>query len=335
MIVEMNQDATADQIGEISKSIEAEGFRAQVMRVNGHSNIGIIGKPQEEMARKLEKIPGVKQVIPEHEPFTSRAFRAEDTIIRVKKAVIGEGTFTIMAGPCAVETADQVMKAARHVVAQGGTVLRGGAFKPRTSPYSFQGLGEEGLKYLKAAGDETGLAIVTEAMGPAEVELVARYADIVQIGSRNVQNFRLLEAAGRQDKPVLLKRGMMSTIDEYLQAAEYIMSCGNPNVILCERGIRTFEKQTRNTLDISAVPVIKKLSHLPVIIDPSHATGVREYVSPLARAAVAVGADGILVEVHPDPDQALCDGDQSLKLDEFTTLVRQIKGLAREMGKEL
>jgi 3-deoxy-7-phosphoheptulonate synthase len=337
MIVVMNHGATLKEIGAVIKAIEAEGLKAQVSKTDGQSTVGIIGKPREDLSRKLEQMPGVERAIPVHYPFklASRAFHPADTKIRVGRAVIGEGNFTVMAGPCAVESAEQVMKTARHVAGNGGSVLRGGAFKPRTSPYSFQGLGEEGLKYLKAASEETGLAIVTEAMGPDEIELVGRYADIIQIGARNVQNFRLLDKAGRQDKPVLLKRGMMSTIEEYLQAAEYIMSCGNPNVILCERGIRTFEKYTRNTLDISAIPVIKRLSHLPVIVDPSHACGVREYVAPLSRASVAVGADGIIIETHPEPEKAMSDGKQSLTFDQFTALMKEIEALSRDMGKEL
>jgi 3-deoxy-7-phosphoheptulonate synthase len=335
MIVVMSPGATLKEIGAVIQAVEAEGLKAQMSKQEAQSTVGILGEPADTLGPRLEKMPGVERVVSVVHSFkiSSRAYRPEDTRVRVGQITIGEGTFTVMAGPCAVESAEQVMRTARHVAAAGAAVLRGGAFKPRTSPYSFQGLGEEGLKHLQAASRETGLSVVTEAMGPGEVELVVRYADILQIGARNMQNFRLLEAAGRQPKPVLLKRGLSSTVEELLLAAEYVMACGNPNVILCERGIRTFEKFTRNTLDISAVPVIKRLSHLPVIVDPSHAAGVREYVAPLARAAVAVGADGVIIEAHPEPEKALCDGKQSLTLDDFDGLMRDLRVLARDMGK--
>jgi 3-deoxy-7-phosphoheptulonate synthase len=337
MIIVMMPTATLKDIGNVIKTIEAEGFKAQVTKSEGITTIGIVGETRGLKEEQFLSIAGVDRVIQVSQPFkmASRAFKPADTIVNVGKIRIGEGTFTAMAGPCAVESKEQVMRAAQEVKQAGAAVLRGGAFKPRTSPYAFQGLGEEGLKILAEARSATGLAVVTEVMAPAELDVVHRYADILQIGARNMQNFRLLEACGKQEKPVLLKRGLSSTIEELLLSAEYIMHFGNPNVIVCERGIRTFEKAYRNTLDIAAVAVIKKLSHLPVIIDPSHAAGIREFVAPLAKAAVAVGADGVIIETHPEPDKALCDGAQSLKLDEFSKLMDQIRPLVRDVGKVL
>jgi 3-deoxy-7-phosphoheptulonate synthase len=333
----MLPSATLAEIGGAIKAVEAQGFKAHTAKMEGCTAIGIVGETQQLGPEIFQALPGVDRVMPVAQPYkmAGRAFKPSDTIVRVGHIRIGEGTFTAMAGPCAVESREQVFAAAAAVKKAGASVLRGGAFKPRTSPYAFQGLGEEGLKILAEAREATGLAVITEVMSPTEVDLVNRYADILQIGARNVQNFRLLEACGKQDKPVLLKRGMMTTIEELLLSAEYIMSCGNPNVLLCERGIRTFERAYRNTLDITAVPVIKKLSHLPIVIDPSHAAGIRELVAPLARAAVAVGADGMLVETHPQPDQALCDGAQSLTLEQFAALMDQIRPLVRDMGKTL
>jgi 3-deoxy-7-phosphoheptulonate synthase len=257
-------------------------------------------------------------------------------VVKVGEHVrIGGGTFTVMAGPCAVESLEQTLECAIRVAKSGAGVLRGGAFKPRTSPYAFQGLGRQGLEILAEARKQTGLPVITEVMTVEDVPLVAEFADILQIGARNSQTFNLLDAAGRQPKPVLLKRGLSGTIEELLLSAEYILSRGNPNVILCERGIRTYEKATRNTLDISAVPVLKSLSHLPVVIDPSHATGLRHLVAPLAKAAVAVGADGVLIEVHPHPEKALCDGPQSLTPDMFDTLFHELKPIAKAVGLEM
>jgi 3-deoxy-7-phosphoheptulonate synthase len=264
----------------------------------------------------------VDSVTPISKPFklTSRDFHPDDTVIRVGETTIGGGTLTVMAGPCAIESRDQLLRTATAVAAAGATVLRGGAFKPRTSPYSFQGLGMDGVRFLTEARAETGLPIITEVMEAGQLAPVAEYADILQIGARNMQNFPLLLAAGRIDRPVMLKRGISATIEEWLMAAEYIVSAGNPNVILCERGIRTFETYTRNTLDLTAVPLLHKLSHLPVVVDPSHATGKRWLVAPMAVAAVAGGADGIMVEVHPNPDDALSDGEQSLTLEMFAEM---------------
>jgi 3-deoxy-7-phosphoheptulonate synthase len=288
--------------------------------------VGEVGPRKPEMMSRLAGLPGVEQVTPISRPFklTSREFHPEDTVIRVLDAVIGDGSLTMMAGPCSVETRDQLMETADAVAAAGATVLRGGAFKPRTSPYSFQGLGVEALRYLAEARDRTGLPVITEVMEPNQVDIIAEYADIVQIGTRNMQNYSLLNAVGRVARPVMLKRGYGATIEEWLMAAEYIVSSGNPNVILCERGIRTFETYTRNTLDLSAVPLLHHLTHLPVIVDPSHATGKRWLVKPLAIGGVAVGADGVMVEVHPTPDDALSDAEQQLTLDQFRDLMIEL-----------
>jgi 3-deoxy-7-phosphoheptulonate synthase len=265
----------------------------------------------------------------------SRKTKPDDTIVNVNGVKVGGSEIVIIAGPCAVESREQLFETARSVKTGGASILRGGAFKPRSSPYSFQGMGEEGLKLLSLIRKETGLPIVTEVMDTRQVELVASYADMIQIGSRNMQNYPLLKEAGMCRKPVLLKRGMMATIEEYLMAAEYILSQGNDQIILCERGIRTFETSTRNTLDLSAVPMLKRLSHLPVIVDPSHGTGVRWMVPPMAKAAVAVGADGLIMEVHYKPEEALCDGYQSLSLNEFDLLMTEMKKIAMAIGREI
>ena len=285
----------------------------------------VITKDVEKM-EKLSKLPGVKKLFASSEPYilASKQFKRQKTIIEVGEAVIGEKPI-IIAGPCSVESEEQVLEIAKSVKRKGGSILRGGAFKPRTSPYSFQGLGEEGLRYLAKAREETGLPIVTEVMDTRDIPLVAKYADILQIGSRNMQNFSLLKEVGKQKKPVLLKRGMNATIKEFLLSAEYIMVQGNPHVILCERGIKTFETATRNTLDLSAVPVLNELTHLPVIIDPSHATGNRRAVIPMAKAAIAAGADGVMVEVHNCPSKALCDGSQSLTIEDFEEMMDHLR----------
>lgn len=285
--------------------------------------VGEIGSRRQELVARLGGLPGVEQVTPISRPFklTSREFHPEDTIIRVLDAVVGDRSLTVMAGPCSVESRDQLFEAADAVAAAGATILRGGAFKPRTSPYSFQGLGVEALRYLAEARDRTGLPVITEVMEPSQVDIVAEYADILQIGTRNMQNYSLLNAVGRVTRPVMLKRGYGATVEEWLMAAEYIVSSGNPNVILCERGIRTFETYTRNTMDLAAVPLVHHLTHLPVIVDPSHATGKRWLVKPLAIGGVAVGADGVMVEVHPRPDEALSDAEQQLTLDQFRELM--------------
>ena len=301
--------------------------------------VGEIGGRRPLLIERFTGLAGVERVTPISRPFklTSREFRPEDTVIRVLDAVIGDGSLTMMAGPCSVEGRDMLFETADAVKAAGATVLRGGAFKPRTSPYAFQGLGVEGLRYLAEARERTGLPVITEVMEPSQVDIVAQYADILQIGTRNMQNYSLLREMGRVARPVMLKRGYGATVEEWLMAAEYIVSSGNPNVILCERGIRTFETYTRNTMDLAAVPLVHHLTHLPVIVDPSHATGKRWLVKPLALGGVAVGADGVMVEVHPTPDQALSDAEQQLTLDQFRDLMTdvvpihaQVRGLRRD-----
>jgi 3-deoxy-7-phosphoheptulonate synthase len=337
MIVVMKADATMSDISSVIKSLEAMGFKPHPTRGADRTIIGIADAREGADFTQLEGATGVEQVIPITRAYkmVSREFRPQNTIVNINGVAVGGDKFVVMAGPCAVENREQVLTAARAVKAGGASILRGGAFKPRTSPYSFQGLGEEGLKILLAAKRETGLPIVTEVISPELVPLVSEYADILQIGARNMQNYALLEAVGKVRKPVLLKRGMMSTIEELLMAAEYVLSNGNQQVILCERGIRTFEKATRNTLDISAVPVIKRNSHLPIIVDPSHAAGHTEFVVPLALAAVAAGADGIIVEVHPCPETAWCDGVQSLSLEMFSEMMTGIRAVASAMGRPL
>jgi len=334
-LVIMQTRATSRQVGGVIKKIEELGYRPHLSTDNEKTVIGIIGGQDRPDPRQFDLLPGVESVIPFSKPFklASREFKSEDTIVSVNGVRIGASEVIIMAGPCAVESEEQVLKTARAVKEAGAKILRGGAFKPRTSPYSFQGLKEEGLQILQRAKRETGLPIVTEVLEPGDVEMVSRYADILQIGARNMQNYALLEEVGKINKPVLLKRGMMSTLEELLLSAEYILSSGNYNVILCERGIRTFEKYTRNTLDISAVAVIKKLSHLPIVVDPSHATGDGALVRSVSNAAVAAGADGLLVEVHPCPAEALCDGAQSLTPEEFCQLMQGIKRIATAVGR--
>ena len=288
-------------------------------------------------SQKIQDINSVSRVICESQKFklVSREFKRQDTILEIGDAKIGSKELTIIAGPCAVENEHHLIEAAKAVKSAGAKLLRGGVFKPRTSCYSFQGLKEDGLKLLEKVSKQTGLATVTEVTSPEKVKLVAKHADVLQIGSRNMQNFDLLSAVGKSNKPVLLKRGMTATIEEFLLAAEYIISEGNDKIILCERGIRTFEPMTRNTADISAIPLLKKLSHLPVFFDPSHSCGKRELVIPMARAAIAAGADGIIVEVHPEPEKALCDGKQSLTLEGFNQLMQELRKLARVEGREL
>jgi 3-deoxy-7-phosphoheptulonate synthase len=301
--------------------------------------VGNVGARKERVMNRLQALPGVASVTPISRPFklASREFHPEDTVVRVGDAVVGDGTLSVMAGPCSVESREQLLTTADAVKAAGGTILRGGAFKPRTSPYSFQGLGEEGLLYLAEARERTGLPVITEVMESRDVDLVATHADILQIGARNMQNFSLLTTVGRSGKPVMLKRGLSATIEEWLMSAEYILSTGNPDVILCERGIRTFETATRNTFDLTAVPLLHHLTHLPVVADPSHATGKRWLVRPMALAAVATGADGIMVEIHPNPDEAWSDGEQSLTLEMFSALapvLRQVHEQVSGLGQD-
>jgi len=337
MLVLMKSDATVSQISGVVKAIEKLGLKPHPTRGPDRTIIGVVEARAGTDLNFLQKSEGVEQVIPISKAYkmVSREFKPEDTVVKVNGVAVGGDNFVVFAGPCAVESPDQVVDTARAVRSSGASILRGGAFKPRTSPYSFQGLGEEGLKILRAAKAETGLPIVTEVISPDLVELVSEYTDLLQIGARNMQNYALLEAAGAARKPVLLKRGMMSTIEELLMAAEYILSNGNSQVILCERGIRTFEKATRSTLDISAVPVIKRNSHLPIIVDPSHAAGYVDIIPSMSLAAVAAGADGIIVEVHPSPKTALCDGTQSLSFEQFNSMMDKIRSVAVAVGKPL
>jgi len=337
MIVLMTKEATPSQLTNVIAQIEQMGCQAHVSRGEERTLIGIIGNGRPFDPKQIDQMPGVEKTMPITQPFkrASRDFHPEDTQIAVGDVVIGGPGIVLIAGPCAVENHDQMVGIAHEVKARGAQMLRGGAFKPRTSPYSFQGLGEEGLRILAKAREETGLPIVTEVMQPELVPLITSYADVLQIGARNMQNFALLHAVGKAQCSVLLKRGMMSTVEELLMAAEYILSHGNSRVILCERGIRTFETYTRNTLDINAVPLLKQLTHLPVITDPSHGTGRRELVEPVSRAAIAAGADGLIVEVHTDPSQALSDGAQSLTPEGFSELVGTVARIASAVGREM
>ena len=337
MIVVMKPGATRTQIANVTARIEQWGCRVHLSEGEERTIIGIIGNGRPLDREPIERMDGVERTVPILRPFklTSREFHPQDTVVKVNGVSIGGEQLVVMAGPCAVESREQLLESARAVKEAGGRVLRGGAFKPRTSPYSFQGLGEEGLRLLAQARDETGLPIVTEVVAPQLVPLVTTYADILQIGARNMHNYALLHAVGEAQRPVLLKRGMMSTVEELLMAAEYILSHGNERVIRCERGIRTFEHYTRNTLDISAVPLLKQLSHLPVIVDPSHATGKWELVEAVSRAAVAAGADGLIIEVHPHPEEALSDGVQSLKPARFTALMEGLRPVAEAVGRTL
>ncbi len=335
MIVVMKGTATVKEIGAVIKAIEDHGFRPHVSKGGERAIIGVIGNERKVEPEAFEGLPAVERVIPILKPFklASREFKAEDTIVDIEGVPVGGKEIIVMAGPCAVETQEQVMATAKCVKAAGARILRGGAYKPRTSPYAFQGLGHEGIEFLVNARKETGLKIVTEILSTNELDYMVQFADILQVGARNMQNFTLLEELGKVNKPILLKRGMMSTLEELLMSAEYILSKGNYHVILCERGIRTFERYTRNTLDISAVPVIKRLSHLPIVVDPSHAAGERAPILALSRAAVAAGADGLIIEVHPNPEKALCDGPQSLHFDEFEALMAQIRPVAAAIGR--
>jgi len=342
MVIIMKAGATAKEVGAIMARIESLGFQAHPIYGEERVVIGVVGNDRPVDRTIFETSPGVEATLPILKPFklASRDFKKENTTVTLigmngHGVKMGNGEIIIIAGPCSAESREQVLEAAHAVKEAGAKGLRGGAYKPRTSPYSFQGYGEKALQWMAEAREQTGLAVVTEVMSPEQVPLVAQYANVLQIGARNMQNFALLNAAGASMKPVLLKRGMANTIEELLMAAEYIMSRGNYNVMLCERGIRTFETYTRNTLDINAVPVLKKLSHLPVVVDPSHATGKSEYVIAASRAAIAAGADGLIVEVHPDPSQAMSDGAQSLTPQEFADLVRQSRRIAEAMDRSL
>ncbi len=338
MLVVMSHSATPAEVNDVLESIRDMGYEARPIPGKQRTAIGLIGNDGKVDSGRLEALPGVLQIIHVTQPYkqVSREWRAEPTIIELENGTrIGTPDLVVMAGPCSVESERQILTAAHLLRAAGVTILRGGAFKPRTSPYAFQGLGLEGLQLLKKARDETGLAIVTEALESDTVDLVAEYTDIIQIGARNMQNYPLLRRAGKTGRPVLLKRGLAATIKELLLSAEYILAEGNPNVILCERGIRGFDENTRNVLDLAAIPVIHSLSHLPIIADPSHGTGVRAMVTPMALAAVAAGADGLMIEVHPDPDHARSDGAQSLWPDQFDQLMVQVRAVAESTGRAL
>ncbi len=334
----MDHRATPEEIRRVVDTIEEMGYGAKAMPGRQRTAIGLVGNDGRVEEARLSGLPGVRELIRVSKPYklVSREWRDEDTVVDLGNGVtVGGDEVVLIAGPCAVESRGQIMGIAEQLRGSGACALRGGAFKPRTSPYSFQGLGLEGLQLLAEARERTGLAVVTEAVDAEGVELVAEYADVIQIGARNMQNYPLLKRAGRSGKPVLLKRGMSAKINEMLLAAEYLLSAGNPNVILCERGVRSFDQQTRNLLDLTAIPVAKSLTHLPIIADPSHGTGVRDKVTPMARAAVAAGADGIIVEVHPDPAKALSDGAQSLYPHQFEELVGQCAPIAGVIGRSL
>ncbi|GAA4297342.1 3-deoxy-7-phosphoheptulonate synthase [Anaerocolumna aminovalerica] len=336
MIIVMKPGAKKESIQNIIRIIEDNGLTAHLSDGKEVTIIGVVGDKTKLQNQNLEIAEDVDKVVPVTESYklANKKFHPEPSIIKVGNASIGGDELIIMSGPCAVESEDQVMETAKAIQKAGAQILRGGAYKPRTSPYAFQGLEEDGLKLMKEAKDETGLAVVCEVTSLAAIEAAVKYVDMLQIGARNMQNFYLLKEAGKTGLPVLLKRGLSATIDEWLNASEYIIAEGNPNVVLCERGIRTFETATRNTLDISAVPVIKHKSHLPIIVDPSHATGVRKYVKPLAMSAIAAGADGLMIETHPNPACALSDGPQSLTFQQFEELCGEIRPLAKLMGKK-
>lgn len=337
MIVVMEAGATDPELQNVIQRIEALGYRAHVMYGVERKVIGCLGDERgKAQLQALEQMPGVERTVPILSPYklAGKQLQAEPTVIRVSEGLeIGGKNVAVIAGPCAVESEEQILSVAREVKKAGANALRGGAFKPRSSTYSFQGLGEEGLKLLKLAKQETGLPIVTEIMDHHMLDLVAQYADVLQIGARNMQNFTLLRALGEVPNPVLLKRGMMATLEEFLMSAEYILAAGNPNVILCERGIRTFETATRNTLDLSAIPALRARTHLPVAVDPSHGTGVWNYVAPMSLAAVAAGAEALIIEVHCNPREALSDGPQSLKPDVFCKLMQDLAPVAKAVGK--
>lgn len=337
MIVVMEKNTAETKLQQVVDMLNEKGFITHIVRGTEKTILGAVGDKSRLLEMPLEVMEGVEKVIPILAPYklASREFKPLDTIVRVGNVSVGGSEITVMAGPCAVENRNQLLECARLVKAAGANILRGGAFKPRSSPYSFHGLEEEGLEYLALAREETGLPIITEVLDSRSISLAVRYADILQIGARNMQNFSLLQQVAETGKPVLLKRGFSASMEEWILAAEYILKAGNPQVILCERGIRTFETYTRNTLDLSAVPVIKHLTHLPVIVDPSHATGKWRWVQPMAQAAVASGADGLLIEVHPRPAEALCDGPQSLNPENFQQLMFHLRGIAQAIGREM
>jgi len=337
MMVIMKKGHSEEELTAILKRLEETGLSGHTIKGVERTVVGVVGQVYPELADELETMPGVDDIVPISKPYklASREFKPDDTTIKVGNVTVGGGSTVVMAGPCAVESEEQLMTTARAVRAAGGHILRGGAFKPRTSPYSFRGLEEKGLQILAAARQETGLPIITEVMTVRDIDLVARYADILQIGARNAQNFVLLEEVGRTGKPVLLKRGFASTVQDWLLSAEYVISQGNRQVMLCERGIRTFETATRNTMDLSAIALAKRLSHLPVISDPSHGTGKWYLVEPMAMASIAAGADGLILEVHPNPDRALSDGSQSLTFENFRLLMERAQAVTQALGRPL
>jgi 3-deoxy-7-phosphoheptulonate synthase len=338
MIIVLRPDATEANVAHILEKADKLGLKANVSRGVERTIIGLIGPEEKLQVMPLEVFPGVEKVMPVLAPYklVSREIKKEGSVIKIKGDVtIGGKKILVMAGPCAIEGYEPLLSVAKKVKASGCTALRAGAFKPRTSPYDFQGLGEEGLKMLLAVGKETGLATVTEVMDPRDVDLVCRYADVLQVGARNMQNFSLLKELGKARKPVLLKRGISSTMKEWLMSAEYIMASGNHDVILCERGIRTFETETRNTLDINAVPVVKLKSHLPIVVDPSHGTGRSALVGSIAKAGIAAGGDGLIIEVHDNPEEAWSDGEQSLRPEKFDQLMQELALVARAVGREI
>lgn len=338
MLVVMKHSATPQEIRGVVDMIQEMGYEARPIPGRQRTSVGLIGNDGQVEPNLFQSQPGVLEVIPVSHSYkqVSREWKEENTIVTLPNGTrVGGTEVALMAGPCAVESEEQILGIAGTLAEMGATILRGGAFKPRSSPYSFQGLGVKGLELLAKAREETGMAIVTEALDVETADHVAEYADILQVGARNMQNYPLLRKVGRIGKPILLKRGLSATIEELLLAAEYVVAEGNPNVILCERGVRSFDTQTRNLLDLTAIPVVKSLSHLPIIADPSHGTGVRAKVTPMARAAVAAGADGLMVEVHPDPNRALSDGAQSLYPEQFRELLDQIRVIARAIGREL
>lgn len=337
MILVLKTNVTDEQIQEVVSFLEAHHVRVNLSKGEERTIVGMIGDKKVLQELPVETLPGVERAVHVTHPFklASRDFHPDDSVIRVGDVEIGGNRLVVMAGPCSVESRDQLFSAAEIVKEGGAQMLRGGAFKPRTSPYSFQGLKEEGLKILAEARERTGLPVVSELMDIEHLPLFEEYVDVIQLGARNMQNFPLLKAVGKTQKPILLKRGLSATIEEWLMSAEYIMAEGNPNVILCERGIRTFETATRNTLDVNAFPVVKHLSHLPVIVDPSHATGIRRYVPAAAKAGLAAGADGVIMEIHPDPSKALSDGAQSLNPDQYKSLMQELKKLASALDRDL
>jgi 3-deoxy-7-phosphoheptulonate synthase len=337
MIIVLKKNATEKQIKHIVQHLKGQGLKSMVSRGIERTIIGAIGDEAVLSSQPLGVFPGVEKVMAVMSPYklVSREFKHENTVVNVGKIKIGIEKLVLMAGPCSVENYDMLIKIAKAIKQAGATMLRGGAFKPRTSPYAFQGLGEEGLKYLQQAGKATNLPVVTEVMDIRDIDIVERYTDMIQIGARNMQNFNLLKEVGLSKKPVLLKRGMMSTIKEWFMSAEYILANGNFNVVLCERGIRTFEDATRFTMDISAIPIVKKLSHLPVITDPSHATGKWGLVSAVAKASIAGGCDGLMIEVHNNPEKAFSDGEQSMLPAKFSTMIKELKPVAKSVGRSI